>query len=876
MSLENGGVLIVLSGGSASSSTLNSGGTQIVAAGGTAFATTVNSGGVENVSGTATQSTVNNGGTQNVGSAGVTYGTTLMSGAVQNLSAGALATGTTVNNGGTQNVFAGASTLSATMNSGAVQNVLSGGTAVATEVDSGAVQNVKSGATVIGTLVQLGGVQNVSSGSFVSGTTIANGGTQTATSGTTYGTTVKSGGSQQVGNSGSTVATTVAGGSLTVTSGGLTSSTEVNSGGSETLLAGASATDTVVNSGGTQSVRGGGSAYNTTVNNGALQYVDGVVEGYAFNATVSSGGTQEVAFGGTASNTTISQGAYQQVDSAGSALGTLVEDLQVVSSGGYASATSVQGGGVEHILAGGSATHTEVSSGTVIGDGSVDNLSLGAGAVVTGTGAVASNLTLTNGSTLNASTLRVGLTVHGTLSFNTGSTYAVTVNAAGLSGVTAVAGGLQIQSGVNLALTTVQGEYSAGSLYTILTYTGAESGSFDTIKSDLAYLSPTVTYAGGVVQLSLAPTSAFATSGFAMPAGSVNQNHVANALSAIYAAGGNALTSTMLVASKSAAADALTQLSGDEAVAFRQVAESATDLGQRQTIERLATNDRTSTGSALWVVGSGQQTNRAGSTALGTSAYQDSSAAITIGHDESISPSVRAGGALTVNDDTVSFSSDQATAHTTGAQLSLYGSYAPTSTAAYVSGVADVGFWDNSLARTLSVGSLGGKAQGVFHTSSAALYAETGLTLASGVATWQPYAGMSAGHYTQQGFTESGAGTLDLDYSAANSNVVSSVLGLRLLESHAMLFGRPFDWQVDLSWLHRLTGTSQSLIAAFAADHGPSFEVLGAPAARSSGRIAVGVNWQANSSTSVFAHVVGALGSNTHYYGVTAGARWSW
>jgi len=84
------------------------------------------------------------------------------------------------------------------------------------------------------------------------------------------------------------------------------------------------------------------------------------------------------------------------------------------------------------------------------------------------------------------------------------------------------------------------------------------------------------------------------------------------------------------------------------------------------------------------------------------------------------------------------------------------------------------------------------------------------------------------------------------------------------------------DWQVDMSWLHRLTGTSQSLEAAFAADHGPSFEVLGAPAARNSGRIAVGVNWQANSSTSVFAHVVGEVGSNTHYYGVTAGARWSW
>lgn len=875
MFLENGGTLAVLSGGTASASTVNSGGTQIVANGGSASLTTVNSGGIETVSGMATSTTVNGGGQQSVSNGGVSYATTLMSGGIQNVTSGGVASSTNVNSGGTQNVFAGALAVSATMNSGAVQNVLSAGTAIGTEVNSGAVQNVKSGATVIDTTVQLGGVQNVSSGSFVSGTTIADGGTQSASDGTTFGTTVKSGGSQQVGNSGAAVSTVVAGGALTVSSGGITSNTTVNGGGSETLLAGASATDTVVNSGGTQSILGGGVAYNTKVNSGALQYVDGEVEGYAFNATVSSGGTQEVAFGGTASGTLIEQGAVQQVDSAGTALGTIVEGTQLVSSGGNASATTVQNGGVEHILAGGYATNTQVSSGTVIDDGTADNLAVGVGATITGAGTIGSDLTLANGSTLNANTLGAGLTVRGTLTFSTGSTYAVNVNASGQTGVTAVAGNLQIQSGVNLAVSAAPGDYSAGAHYAILSYTGSESGSFASVQSDLAYLSPTVTYGDGVVEMTFAPTTGFATSGFSLPAGTANQNNVARALSAIYATGGNALTTTLLTASKQAASSDLAQVAGEEPVAFREIAEGATDLGQQQILQNLTGTDRATAG-GLWVAAGGQQTQRGGDAALGASAYQDSSAAVTIGHDQLVGAGARLGGALTVNDDSVNFSSDQASGHIDGAQLSLYGTYAPAATVAYVTGVAGVGFWNNAIDRTLSVGALGGRAHGVFHTSSASVYGETGLTLDSTVGTWQPYAGIRAGHYTQQGFTESGADQLDLAYSAANSNVISSVLGLRLLESRSTLFGRPLDWQVDLSWQHRLTGTTQSLTAAFAGITGPSFEVRGAGADRNDGRVAVGANWQANASTSLFAHVVGEVGSNSHYYGVNVGARWSW
>jgi autotransporter passenger strand-loop-strand repeat protein len=157
------------------------------------------------------------------------------------------------------------------------------------------------------------------------------------------------------------------------------------------------ASNTTINSGGTQDVLAGGTAYDTTVNSAGLQYIDGATKGYAYSTTVNSGATQEVAFGGTAVDTLV-RGGTQQVD-----------------SGGTAISTTITSGGVDDILAGGSASYTSVSSGTVIVDGTASDLALGAGALVTGTGTVTTDLSFTSGSTLQANTLGTGLHISGTL-----------------------------------------------------------------------------------------------------------------------------------------------------------------------------------------------------------------------------------------------------------------------------------------------------------------------------------------------------------------------------------------------------------------------------------------------------------------------------
>ncbi|WP_027211976.1 autotransporter domain-containing protein [Burkholderia sp. WSM2232] len=66
-----------------------------------------------------------------------------------------------------------------------------------------------------------------------------------------------------------------------------------------------------------------------------------------------------------------------------------------------------------------------------------------------------------------------------------------------------------------------------------------------------------------------------------------------------------------------------------------------------------------------------------------------------------------------------------------------------------------------------------------------------------------------------QGFSEHGGGAFNLDYASTNSNALSSVLGLRFLKGLGTLFGHPLDWQTELAWEHRFSGTAQWVSAAF-------------------------------------------------------------
>jgi len=94
------------------------------------------------------------------------------------------------------------------------------------------------------------------------------------------------------------------------------------------------------------------------------------------------------------------------------------------------------------------------------------------------------------------------LRVSGNVAFAAGSTYQVEVNAAGQSDLIVASGSASITGGTVQVLAE-NGNYAASTSYTILTAAAGVTGSFSTVTSNLAFLTPSLSYGGTSVTLTM-------------------------------------------------------------------------------------------------------------------------------------------------------------------------------------------------------------------------------------------------------------------------------------------------------------------------------------------------------------------------------------
>ncbi len=326
LTLHNGDILEVLSGGSAVSITVNNGATEYVYSGGKAVGTTLNNGGGLQLSSGATASftTVDDGSTVFVFSGGTAISTTLSSGGGEQVYTDARASFTTANSGGDVFVFSGGAAVGTTLSNDTFEIVSSDGAAISTTLGSGAIEDLDPGATASFTTVDNGGTANVS-GAAVS-TTINSGGFEGVYSGgKAVSTTVNNGGFEAMSSGSVASFTTVnSGGIQDVSSDATASFTTVNSSGTEYVFSGATARFTAVMNGGTAFVFPGGTTSSATVSGGGIEYVYG--SGTTISTAVKSGGTEVVYPGGTATGTVVSSGG-SLVEHTGSGAGGLKIDV---------------------------------------------------------------------------------------------------------------------------------------------------------------------------------------------------------------------------------------------------------------------------------------------------------------------------------------------------------------------------------------------------------------------------------------------------------------------------------------------------------------------------------------------------------------------
>lgn len=197
---------------------------------------------------------------------------------------------------------------------------------------------------------------------------------------------------------------------------------------------------------------------------------------------------------------------------------------------------------------------TDVRGGTLAVNGSLlSAIQVQSGATLSGTGSVG-NVLINAGGTLAPGNSIGTLNVDGDLVFGPNSVYQVETDAAGnadrvvVSGLASLAGAVQVLA--------ENGSYAPSTSYNILS-AGQLSGQFDSVSSNLAFLTPSLSYEGNAVTLTLARNDTSFTSLARTP----NQRAFAEAAERLDE--DNEVYRTLLDLGEDEVADTFNKLSGD-------------------------------------------------------------------------------------------------------------------------------------------------------------------------------------------------------------------------------------------------------------------------------------------------------------------------
>ncbi|TWU22052.1 Extracellular serine protease precursor [Novipirellula galeiformis] len=607
---------------------------------------------------------------------------------------------------------------------------------------------------------------------------------------------------------------------------------------------------------------------------GSLSIVDSSLSGSSLTA-----GT-----GGTGS---LGNGANGQTIGAGMYLHTGVTAGIEVSTGSKTLADEIGGtgslqktGSGELIL---SATNTytgttSINAGRLVVNGSIAGHTIvGANAELGGSGTITGNVV--NNGTFAAGNSIGTLTVGGNATFNSGSSTVVEIKpaaspVAGVDNDLIIADTATIHGG-DVSVQGAAGTYTEGAKYTFLQTHSGVSGVFDSITDDLAFFDAELGYDSYSAFFTLVDNS----TNFASVGGSGNRQSVGAYIdqNSRGASGdfGSVLDAFSML-STAQVQSGLSQLSGDLYGSQSQV----TIQGTSQLIGTIGgqlrsglftgggSNSRgfasampspsraaaTSSGSGValvsyveasqtpcdvliaptcraayhwrgWMTGYG----------LGGSAESDGNAAgidyglggTTFGIERDLGDHVRLGFFGGYVGSSVSADNINQTVRTDGGN---FGSYL-THTSGRHYGIAMGGFqFDNfDSDRTIQVGGLTRAANGDSDGWQGFAYGERGLNLQlTRSHQWQPFAGLQYVYARQNGFTETGAGSMNLAMAGIDTHSLRSNLGSRLQwQPWTSARGWAITPEIRGSWMHEFLDTTSVVNAQFAGVGGAGFTANG-------------------------------------------------
>jgi outer membrane autotransporter protein len=645
-------------------------------------------------------------------------------------------------------------------------------------ITSGGTVTNNGGATVTGSSTVSDGTLN--NNGTLSDATIGSSGILTNNSGASVGALTNAG---TVSNAGTIASLTNTAGSFVNNDGGTVTGTTTVSGGSVTnnfVVNAVDVTAAAMFANNTGATAGDVANAGNTTNAGTIASLDNTAGTFTNNAGGTVTGGTTVSGGSVTNNATlgdvsvISGGTF--VNNSGAIAGAVENAGTASNDGTIASLTNTGGTFSNSGTITGDAT---VTGGTLVNDGSIGGtLSIYTGGLLTGSGDVGT-LTVASGGTLAPGSGYATVTVNGNLTFETGSTYEVETDASGASSSVAATGSVTIGNGSTLSILAGSGTYGLSTSYTILTGSNI-AGEFDTVTTDLAFLSPILTYDPTGVTLGLYRNDV----DFADVATTANGRATANAVQALGT--DNTLFLGVLPLSASGARDAFAQLSGESHVSMKSMLIENSDLLRDAILDRFSGTgsvtveggNGTSAGQAtkmaddgpsFWMAGLGASTRISGD---GNAAGIDGgTGGLVIGADNETVGGWHLGGALGYSHTS---SSGEADADSYHAALYASNSWGPFS----FTGGALFSKSEIETDRSLSFGTFSDRLKANYDSATRQAFADISWGFKADKLELRPFADVAYVSLDTDGFAENG-GAAALSARSGTDNLTFTTIGVR-------------------------------------------------------------------------------------------------
>jgi outer membrane autotransporter protein len=194
----------------------------------------------------------------------------------------------------------------------------------------------------------------------------------------------------------------------------------------------------------------------------------------------------------------------------------------------------------------------------------------------------------------------------------------------------------------------------------------------------------------------------------------------------------------------------------------------------------------------------------------------------------------------------------------------------------YLLAAGSVGFAGYSERRRVQFGTVDLTANGNYGGWQPTAYVEYGRRGSWGRTMLQPYLAAQYIYLRQNGFTETGAGDLNLQVAGIDTNALRGMLGIRAAQTWATSSGRVWVPELRAVWMHEFLNPDTTLTAVFAPIGGSSFATRGLDFGRDWAILGAGTQYILSDHASLFMNYDLLVNSQQTWNAGSGGVQFAW